>query len=55
MSPVVLGRDRPLNSTGNMLMKRTLVRYKAKPEMAHENERLIVGNYRMLVESRENA
>jgi hypothetical protein len=59
-----------------MLMKRTLVRYKAKPEMAHENERLItdvfrelqakapdgvrytaliVGNYRMLAESRENA
>jgi hypothetical protein len=26
---------------GSMLMKRTVVRYKAKPEMAEENERLI--------------
>ncbi len=31
-----------------MLMKRTLVRYKAKPEMAHENERLITDVFREL-------
>jgi hypothetical protein len=29
-------------------MKRTLVRYKAKPEMAHENERLITDVFREL-------
>jgi hypothetical protein len=31
----------PRNSTGKHAMKRTLVRYKTKPEKAQENERLI--------------